>query len=657
MRAFTPSLALIGAVVLPIACGGTPPPPPRTAPPVAPTATTPVIATAPPIADMTPAAEPQDTFAIVRWRSPSRTFTAIREMFGQAVPVDDLVHEVLSANAALLAQEAPVDAVFTLDPKGVLDSPPWVGLSIGVRSLDEAKQAFDKKRPVVEVRPGIYKVDAGSHSGMSCLLGPSVGAAPARIVCSDREEQATALLPYMTRSLPTVAMPDTDLHGELRMAPIQARYGKQLPIYLAGLSSFASHYVGTGDRKLDAAISDAMNGVSTDAVSLVNDLDGLVINANLAPASKSADADVTLKLKGRSSWFAQRLFEKAGEAGPAPAIFWRAPADADMAVYGRGMDPKGYAGFRQSGGDLLVGLLSTVDFPAGERKAVRNLWDQLFVSAPVMVSSQGHVDAPPAAGGDKIEEIRAMVISTMGWQLYGFEESSKRASDWLNDLAALYNRPAVKDWIVKKTGVDRKLLPSAKVTPFGKGLDRGTKALEIAVTIPPEFAAMGRPGAKGAAPAKPAAPISYWIVVMPDGPRTWVAASADKAALEKHLAMVKSGSPDSGTIASKAGLDIFKNGRTVSGGYLSLASLASSASGGLGALFEGRRRSSRSTERLKAALAKIPNRGETPIILEATAQSGGVSEYAVKLHMTKGTTDDIAAFVNAVSVAHRRPAP
>jgi hypothetical protein len=245
----------------------------------------------------------------------------------------------------------------------------------------------------------------------------------------------------------------------------------------------------------------------------------------------------------------------------------------------------------------------------------------------------------------------------MGWQMYGFEEPSKRASDWLNDFAALYNRPAVREWIVKKTGVDRKLLPSAKVSPFGRGLDKGTRALEIAVTIPSELSGMGRPGAKGAAPAKPSAPISYWIVVMPDGPRTWVAASADKAALEKHLAMVKSGSPDSGTIASKPGLDLFKSGRTVGGGYLTMAGLSSSASGGLGALLEPHRHHSGAGEMIKAALAKIPNHGETPIILEATTQSGSVSEYAVKLHMTKGSVDDIAAFVNSVSNGRRRAAP
>jgi hypothetical protein len=383
---------------------------------------------------------------------------------------------------------------------------------------------------------------------------------------------------------------------------------------------------------------------------LLTDLDGLSFNVSMNPQSRAVDGDFSIKLKSRSSWTAQRLFEKAGEAGPAPAIFWRAPADSDAAFFTRAYDPQAYTAIRQSGGDLLEGLMSSVTFPTAERKAARGLWDQLFAAAPMMLTTQGHIDPPAAKSTDPVEQIRAMAISSLGWQMYGIEESPKRVLDFLNDLAALYNKPAVRNWIIKESGLDKRLLPTAKVGPFGK--DKAARALEITLTVPADM--MGAVQGGGAKPKAPA-PFSFWIVVQPDGARTWVAASADKAAIEKHLAMAKTGGAESGTIASRPGLDVFKNGRTVGGGFLTAAGASSIASGGLLSMIERQRYGRGMSEQVTAAVARMPNRGQTPIIIETIAQSGSPSEFVVKAHVTKGTIEDISAFIAGLGAPGRRP--
>lgn len=213
-------------------------------------------------------------------------------------------------------------------------------------------------------------------------------------------------------------------------------------------------------------------------------------------------------------------------------------------------------------------------------------------------------------------------------------ESAKRYQDLLNDLASLYNKPAVKNWIIKEGHVDKKVLPTAKVSPFGKGLDKDTRALELSFPV------------KTGRGAKTVPPMSIFVVVMPDNGRTWLAFGADKPSLEKHLAMVKTGSPDSQTIASRPGLDTFKSARMVSGGFMTVAGIAHSANRGFSELLGNMRQNP-----VQAALPQMPNKGLTPIIIESTAQGGSPAEVVIKIRSSKGTFDDLRALLSSMGVS------
>jgi hypothetical protein len=433
--------------------------------------------------------------------------------------------------------------------------------------------------------------------------------------------------------------------GEIRLGPVLRVHGANLPGYLKTGAVFASHELGTGNPRLDRAMTDGLTGLADEAGALAGDLEGASFEVTMSGAARAADASFSLRLRGRRSWTAQRLVEQAPQAGTPPPIFWRAPKSSDMAFYGRSHDPKAYEGIRRVGAELIEGALAEGAFPAADRKAVVSLFDRLFQTGPVTVSAAGHADAAPVAagGGDpELERIRASIVSTIGWHLWGLEEPPARALGWLRDLGAAYNRPAVKEWIRAKTKADAKVLPAVKLAPFGgKGLDKGTQALEITLS----GAAFDVGGGHGK--ARPPASLTCWLVVMPDGNRTWVALGADRASLERHLATVRTGGPDAQTLAARPGLEALKSGRAMSAGFMTLAALAAQSGGGIASALRSRRGYFRHSGIGTEWLARVPNHGETPILVVSTARDASASELTVKLQMTSGTVDDIRAAVSA----------
>ncbi len=650
MRAYARSLPVLGILMLSGACGpANQPTTPQTPANVAPTGTGQTIASGP-TPELGLVAEPADVVAIARWRSPGQTFATIQAWFGVPVPTGEIEHELFRVpeNANLVALDAPVDMVVALDPKSSdADPQPFAAFSVGLRSFEDARRAFDQRHRVKEIQPNVYKVEIGRGSELSCLIAPAAGPAPGRLVCGDRDRDVEALYPYMTRGLPMSPVPTRDLHAEVRFAPVQRRFGRQLPVYLNYLSTYLSHQFGTGDRKLDSSMTDAMTGLSNETVAVLNDMDTMAFDISIGAADRTADADFDLKFKARNSWIAQRMFYKAGEAGAAPAPFWRLPGDSDMAFYNRGDDAKAYDGLRRGGGSLLDALLARGKFPAGQRKAVASLWDRLFLDAPMSVSASGSIDTPPIRPDEDIlTQLRASMTAMLGWHVWGFEETSNRPMIWMRDMAAIYNGPGVKQWIHDQTGLDLKQLPDVRMVPFnGKGLDKGTQAIEITIPVPKELGT--------SAPAKAMAPLKYWVVVMPDGGRTWVGAAADRASLEKHLAMVKSGAPDAQTLASRPGLESLRSGKDVSAGFLSVASLAASASDNFLSVLRGSRHGRFSGSPTSAMMTNLPNHGRTPILMTSSARAASPSEVNIKLHMSKGSVDDLQTLLGNLGMRGR----
>ncbi len=612
-----------------------------------------------PAPDMSVVPEPADVVAIVRWKSPAVTFQTIQQWFGVPIPVEDISDELFHAPqaAAALALDAPVDLVVALDPKAPdRDPQPFVGFSVGMRSVDQARHAFERHGALQEVGPGTYRLELGRHQDrVSCLLGPSLGPSPARLVCGPRERDAEALQPYMARGLAAAPLPTTDIHGEVRFGPVQRRFGPMLPSALQMGSSFLSHEIGTGDRALDRATTDAVSGVTDEVVALVNDLDGVQVDLALEQGARVVSGDMSLKFKSRTSWTAQRMFENEGKMGAPPELYWALPAAADAAFYNRGMDGKPYEGIRRVGGDLIRAAMAHEKLPTADSDAVARLFQEAFQSWPVSVSASGHIDTPVGAQarpGD-LDAMQKQLSGAMGWQMFGLEEKPDRLDKWLRDFAAAYNRPAIQRWFATQAHLDAKKLPKIRYgATTVRGLT-GVKALEVTMTVDrSEFGHDGTPQPKNAKPLT----LAYTVLVMADGQRTWMAMGADRPTLEKRLAEVKAGAHGAGTLSARSGLEALRSERTLTGGFMSIAGVASQAAGGLLSALEGHHMSSSDLNEILDVLAKMPHHGETPIIITSTARDGSPSEVTMRFRASKGTIDDIAS-LTAVLADHAMMPP
>lgn len=631
-----------------MACGG----PAQTPPPQNPS---PVAVGSDPVAvagdgpNLTPAQEPADVVAVARWRNPRRVFDTFQQWLGLPVPIDEGIEDMfrIPGMSSVIAMDAPVELLVALDPNASDRNPkPFVGFSVGMRSVEDARQVMQKNRELREVQEGVYRVEVGpQYDRMTCLLAPSLGASPGRLVCGPQERDVETLYPYMTRGLPVASMPESDLHGEIRLAPIQKKYGRMLPGALEMGASVISHEIGTGDRNLDRAITDAVSGLSQELLALSNDLDSVVIDAKLDPDGRTMNGEMMLQLKSRNSWLSQRMFDNISKAGPPPEIFWRTPGKADSAFFDRGVDGKNYGAVKRHGGNLIDAALAHENFPAADRKAVVDLFERLFDGSPMSVSASGHIDpANTPAGGTEFDRIRETAAASLGWQLIGIEEPPTRVDGWLRDLANVYRRPAIQTWLRNKTKLDNASMPKVQYGALQAAGLQGLKSLQI--TIPAtafDRTIKGQPK-----------PFTYYIMVLPHGSRTWVAMGADKATLETQLRAVKSGS---GTIEGRAGLEPLKAGRYVSGGYMTMAGIAAQATGSmLQGLDRGGFRNSE-MEQVLNALARMPNHGETPILLMSQVQDGSPARVKIQFLVNRGTIDDLRSFIVTMGGSRRMPPP
>lgn len=590
--------------------------------------------------NLTPVAEPDDVVAVARWKSPRRVFDTLQQWIGMPLPIDEALEEIFRTPGmdGVVAMDAPVELLVALDPNASDRNPePFVGFSVGMRSVADARQVLQGDSDVREVHEGVFRVEVGpEYDRMTCFLAPSLGASAGRMVCGPRERDIEALYPYMTRGLPVATMPDSDLHGEIRLAPVQKRYGAMLPSALEMGASVLSHEIGTGDRNLDRAITDSMSSISRELVALANDLDGLSFDVRLDPAAQSLSGEMSLAFKNKSSWLAQRMFDNAGKAGPPPPIFWSAPAGSDTVYFDRGVDGANYTSIKRHGASLVDAGLAHENFPPADRKAVVDLFERMLEGSPVSVSATGHID--PAAGATKpateFDRIRDAVSASLGWQLVGLEEGPTRVDGWLRDLSRVWARPGIQRWVRDQASLDVRSMPRMRYGAHAAAGLPGLKALTI--TVP--ASAFDR-SIKGAQPK----PFTYYVMVLPEGSRTWVAMGADKAVLEKQLKAVKAGGR--ATLEGKAGLETLKSARVVSGGYMTMAGLAAQATGGLVQALEGRSYRNREFEEVLNALARIPNHGETPILITSHVDPGSPARVSLQFRVNRGTIEDLRSLV------------
>lgn len=659
---FLGSAVILGAS---LGCSETPPPVAPVTPDVKPAQVA-----APPVT-LDPVAEPADIFVIARWKNPNVTLSGLTACAG--VPdslaennarllVDRALGRALrggadsKAIADIVALDAPVDLVVSLDTTRRTPQALY-SFSIGLTSLDRAKQAVSHGGELVELAPGLYRVGAPDQGDLACVVGPAAGSAPARLICGRREKDITTLAPYLARNVPVTEPPKHDVHAELRFGPIDARYGNDLRRGVGFLPTYARTQA-IGDPRFDQALEEGARALADEAVALANDLDRLSVDLGVDPKT-CLTAKTGLQLKSKTSWLAGAIVDGGARTGPPPSIFWRAPIDSASASYGRGTDAARYQGIFRTLRGLLEGKLAKEQVGSeADRKALAALINlPIGKDTSVVVASGPGAPAKPAAAGTKLGEqqiVDELMGGYLGWSLLGFDEGPEGLTKLMKDLVATYGRKGLTDPLRKGLGQKAKALPAVKLVTPPKELGRGGLDLELKFEIDPKGA--DKAADKQADKKKPVS-FALHALLMPDGKNTWIAVGANRDELVKHLKMVKAGAPDSGTIMAREGLEPLRSGRAVSSGFLTLSMITKSFANLLSnPAFTSQMSSgqSSSAEEIARALNALPHKGDTPIFVTTEAQPGDAPKSELTLQVQKGSLEDLGVILmSALRLANK----
>lgn len=647
----------------PLACGSAPPPeakPPAAVAAPAAAAPAPAAVAAPEVKplDLSPVPEPEAMIGLARWKDPQTTLQSISGTAGlppelvsagsEAV-VEEILKEALRGVvdarqlAPVIALDAPVDAIASLDPNPSKRDG-YGAIAIGLKSFDGARQAAEASGPVVEVAPGMLRLGDKRRMKGACVIAASAGKTPARLVCGARDRDVMTLAPYLTRTLPTLASGSADMHAELRVTPFDQRFGALLRQTLAGAPMYVQSELSIGEPKFDRALVEAATGLADELSLTVSDLDKVALDLSFSPTGGFTTSG-SLAFRGTKSWLATVITDKPAKTG-APALFWRLPKDADLATFAPGPDPAHYATMLRTLRTLLDGVLTKENIgTAADRRALAELLAMPLPKGTISVQAQGRLpDAKSKAKSVAQQRLDGLLDAYLGWTLLGVDQPPAAIVKQWKDLVAAYNRPGLQSAMKDALGSDAKLLPTLKTVAAPAQLGAGGLAVELKVRDLPAEELSGL--MEGIPSEKAKLNASLYVFVMGDGPVTWMGVGANKDALVKRLLSVKAGAPEGATLATRAGLEPLRSTAHWSGGFVSLGSMT----GGLTSVMETLPEAAvPEARKLLDALRRMPNRGETPMLLTSGVAGSGPVVASTSFNVPRGTIEDIAALVLAVA--------
>jgi hypothetical protein len=554
----------------------------------------------------------------------------VREM------VRDIAGEDVDTNAfaAVIDISTPIDFVVVADVSRAGPVPePMIGFSIGLRSLSEARAAA-KGRPQ-KLGDGVWRLGPDKDWGDGCAIVASSGGSPGRLVCTESFRDLSKLAPYMARNLPTLAAQPSDLHLEVRFRNLFDKYGRQWTSQLRGLPILADQFK-LGIPKFDEAVLEAATALGKEAEALMKDADSIVLDAKL-DNSAGGKLAIAARFTGTRSWLVDMLTADAAKAGPAPGIFWRAPANSSSASFGRTGDPARWEPLLETGRALLEGMLEQEKMGTGaDRAALAKLLRSTLPKDKATVFARGAFDGSSASSGG------GALAESFGWMLWGVDDAAPDVKAWIREAVNLYNRPTVQSAARKELHVEAADLPKMKTIPAPAGLGPGALAVELTITNLDDLMD-GRPMRSGGGkPNKD--PVKGYLLTMSEGGRSWVALGADKDKLVKLLGDVKAGTD---TLTKRAGLERLKRESHVAATITTAEGLIASAKPGLWfSVMKPMGGGPDPFEEMTRVIKQMPNRGQSPIFMFYDATAGAQPHVDFTVEVPAGTLRDLGSLAN-----------
>lgn len=653
---FSLPLTLCGA-----ACGGNAPPP------QAPSGPKPVAQPASPPPDLSPVPDPQTLVVSGRLAKLSHSFDVAHQWSQLPMPQSEQVSEILTTEAIgpVVDLDQPVDFAVAVVGSGS-HMKDLTAVSAAVKDPDKVRASLAERYKLVPgdngttLIQGLGRAAADSTDGDSdddddsddgqqkpnksddsddadahrtCELAAAAGDAPVRLVCGFTAKALTELGPWLTRTAPR-AQSTSDLHADLRMGPLKPTISEQRKVIGMILGSIL------GSRMGGSGMRDLMMALGSDAADFATDLDTATLDVTMN--EPGALATFALKMGGTSSTMGRIALAHPERNAAPPATFWQLPADADLALFSRGVDDPYVARARE----LVVGALRDILGDGGvkdaDAKAIGDALGRLFTGAGGAYASgiddaavHGAISAAKALGSDASDAKRAdarhaEIQALLGWRILETDQPAAASSDGLKALAAALGRPSVAAAMRAKDKEAQPPVLRSVPVPKAAGLPAGSQHWVL------EMRNATHAGKDAKKPAPQQKPTLVHFIVAPDGSRSWLGIGGDDAGVAAKLAATLGSG--GGGLGGRQELASLKDAKVGSAGFLStraLPEIGTTLRLVLGASPSGSVSDVEEVDRM-------PNKGTTPIVFTVTPQApGGPASLVETTFIPRGAVEDL----------------
>jgi hypothetical protein len=641
--AVSPPSCVLAAFLALSACGGGAPPSAATSP-SRPVAVTPE---APP--DVTAVPEPAGLVLVARVSKSDAILETLGTWTRLPLPGGtDLVRSLTDDGVAdVVDLSQPIDGAIALAGSG-RNTKPLVAVSVAVKSFDDAKAKLGAKHKLTPGKNGQLLVEGVGRSDVSkrgrreddedddaesCLLAPA--SSGARLVCGERDA-TDALSAYLTRTVPRQTWP-SDIHVEVTLNAVR----EPLMQVRQALPVLARSMLGSSSPALAELVDAGVN----ELVNVVNDTGRMTLDAQLTDSGMQATMRVDYQKA--ESLTARLATSNPQKAGAPPAAFWHLPADTDVAVYGKGSDPKLFDRSRELIGNVALESTEAAGMAEPERKAVRELvvdrllglftgplvYGKGYDAAAVERAFAAHNTTKPGDLAAKAAAERVLSEQVLGWHLLQVTEPISKVGPVLKDWAQLWNRPAFTKWA--KQHASAKMLAQMRIAPAPAGVALPSGTVHLEITMPqPDLEEMPLPAppptppragqGKGTPPKPATQPVAkvkkvarkalvLHILAVPDQGGTWIALGLDAKLLAQKAAASLSSAPEAATLATTPGVEALRDVKA-NGAFLA------TVRGFL--VFTALEHGSRSPYGL---LGQLPAKGNTPVVVTFVSQPPSAS--------------------------------
>jgi hypothetical protein len=631
-RSFTPASKLFGVLVASTlaltACGGGAPPAAAVTP------SKPLAVASEPPPDVTAVPEPAGLVLVARVAKADAILKTLGAWTRLPLPGGaDIVRSVADDSVAdVVDLSQPIDGAIALGGS-TRDPKPLIAVSVPVKSFDDAKAKLGAKHKLTPgkngqvVVEGIGRAERGPRDDDDedadlCVLAHAYSGA--RLVCGERDA-TEALAPYLTRTMPRQSWP-SELHVEVTLGAVR----EPLMQVRQALPVLARSMLGTSSPALAQLVDAGVN----ELVDVVNDTGRMTLDAELG--DEGLKATMRVDFQRAQSLVARLATSNPQRAEAPPSAFWHLPGDSDLAVFGRGSDPKLFDHPKELIGNVALEATEGAGMPEAERKAVRELVVERMLglfTGPV-VYGKGYdpaaVDRAVAARaavkpgdlGAKDEAERVLSEQVLGWHLLQVTDPITKVGPMLRDWAQLWGRPAFTKWA--KQQASSKMLATMRIAPLPAGVTLPKDTVHLEIVMPrPDLeeppAPSGGPSARGgsAKPAKapvakgrkiPRKPLVLHIVAVPDQGGTWLGLGLDGKLLAQKAATALSTAPDTATLGKAAGVGVLRDAKANGAVLATIRGFL---------VFSALDRRGRSPY---ALLGHLPSKGNTPVVLTFLSQ-------------------------------------